>query len=110
MTNVDGVALNRLIHTGLQPGARTERYSRNHFNGFRCVARETVKTVSQQHECFSTGLKPGVNEKDFSGKANIDRELVLLERGRCVVLGHTDDNAASAGVGASAVRTQHVVE
>lgn len=29
---------------------------------------ETVKTVSQQRECFSTGLKSGVNEKDFEAK------------------------------------------
>jgi hypothetical protein len=32
------------------------------FPGF---AMETVKTVSQQCECLFTGLKPGVNEKNF---------------------------------------------
>ena len=42
------------------------------FQRFRAVPMKTVKTVSQQCERFSTGLKPGVNEKDFrsSQKAN----------------------------------------
>jgi hypothetical protein len=30
---------------------------------------ETVKTVSQHGECLSTGLKPGVNKKDFGARA-----------------------------------------
>jgi hypothetical protein len=32
---------------------------------FDAFHMETVKTVSQQCDSFSTGLKPGVNEKDF---------------------------------------------
>jgi hypothetical protein len=32
---------------------------------FSWFVMETVKTVSQQDEGLSTGLKPGVNEKDF---------------------------------------------
>ena len=31
--------------------------------------------VSQQCHCLSTGLKPGVNERDFWGKALIDQEV-----------------------------------
>jgi len=31
--------------------------------------------VSQQCHCLSTGLKPGVNERDFWGKAVIDQEV-----------------------------------
>jgi hypothetical protein len=27
--------------------------------------QKTVSTVSQPYECLSTGLKPGVNEKDY---------------------------------------------
>jgi hypothetical protein len=50
---------------GLQPGAEHETFGRNRFNGFPGFAMKTVKTVSQQCECLSTGLKPGVNEKDF---------------------------------------------
>ncbi len=33
-----------------------------------CFTRETVKTVSEKCQCLSTGLKPGVNEKDFDAK------------------------------------------
>jgi len=29
---------------------------------------ETVKTVPKDYKRFFTGLKPGVNEKDFRGK------------------------------------------
>jgi hypothetical protein len=29
---------------------------------------ETVKTVSEELKCFSTGLKPGVNETTFEAK------------------------------------------
>jgi hypothetical protein len=41
----------------------------NRFNGFSWFRYETVKTVSQQCECLSTGLKSGVNKKDFLCKA-----------------------------------------
>jgi hypothetical protein len=42
------------------------RYQQKPFQRFFLrFATETVKTVSQQIECFSTGLKPGVNENDF---------------------------------------------
>ena len=55
-----------LIHTGLQPGVRREGVSRKTVSTvFADFANETVKTVSQLCECFYTGLKPGVNEKNF---------------------------------------------
>jgi hypothetical protein len=35
------------------------------FNGFVSEPGETVETVSVEAPLFGTGLKPGVNEKDF---------------------------------------------
>jgi hypothetical protein len=47
---------------------QTRHYSRNRFNGFPRFAKKTVETVLNNLECFSTGLKPGVNELTFEGK------------------------------------------
>ena len=58
-----------LIHTGLQPGGKAVMSLRNRFNGFHSYSRETVETVCADAFASSIGLKPGVNEKDFRGKA-----------------------------------------
>jgi len=50
---------------GFSPVPDGRPLARNRFNGFPDFAKETVKTVSQQRAGLSTGLKPGVNKKDF---------------------------------------------
>ena len=57
--------------------------SRKPFQRFSAFAVKTVETVSQQCECFSTGLKPGVNEKDFEAKLRLimpGQFEVMIER------------------------------
>ena len=63
--------------------------------------------VSQQCHCLSTGLKPGVNERDFWGKALIDQEvadrwglLTAAARNGGIVLPVIDGLLAATALGA----------
>jgi len=50
---------------GFSPVPERDTTAENRLNGFRRFAKETVETVLNNVECFSTGLKPGVNERTF---------------------------------------------
>jgi hypothetical protein len=50
---------------GFSPVERLLAVLRNRFNGFHGNARKPLKRFSAAAFVFATGLKPGVNEKDF---------------------------------------------
>lgn len=54
------------INTWLQPGVETARDTQNPFSGFLRWCK-TVETVADHAGCGDTRLKPGVNEKFFTG-------------------------------------------
>jgi hypothetical protein len=65
---MNGLCLKSRFHSH-RASARCQKLPspENRFNGFAPLqlAMETVKTVSKQCQCHSTGLKPGVNDTDF---------------------------------------------
>jgi len=53
-----------LINTRLQPGEEADHARQNRFSGFFQHAK-TVETVWRYHRRLITGLKTGVNERQF---------------------------------------------
>ena len=50
---------------GFSPVLDGKVLAENRFNGFRGAPGKPLKRFLKQGELFSTGLKPGVNEKDL---------------------------------------------
>ena len=53
-----------LINTRLQPGVEADHARQNRFSGF-FQHTKTVETVWRYHRRLITGLKTGVNERQF---------------------------------------------